>query len=635
MRWPLVGVVFVSLAILLPLLGYPLAIFPREWATQRFDFHFPWAALAVAVLLMGVAFLKLAWLPFSRPAGWIMAAPLVVLVSQVVSALVSGPSTGQLDALFRTATGVCLCLAAARFLSARWLRPMAIAWALAAAVEAAVMLLQAVLRVEPVGTAGNRNFAACFLAMSLPIGVACAMTPGRSRSRRRKEADAPLEMSSDCSRRRMEAAASQTATLPPPYVGGYERTGHERSIARWVAASYAILLLSAMMVSESRGAAFSLLAVAAGWWLARRQGTRWLAAGAAIVVIVGLSLLPPARSAAKHLWNTDVRPMIWLGSARAIADAPLTGHGPGSFARVYPAHRPAEYFDRPKCAVATDHAHNEFLEIAVETGALGVMAFMAVLVAGALAARRATSRGDAWLRPVSVGVTMGWSVLVLQNLVDINLFMPPNDMLFWLMTGWLLSASRAGDKAAEKAIFVHPVARLAAGAAGAVVLVVGVAQPAMANWLFREGLVARSAGDERHALDYFRRVVQMDPDRMEAWRQAGLAAHRLGNLDAAVAAFRRAHQLMPDYADLNGELGSLLAMKEDYAGAARLLTRATELFPRDPAHYVKLALVRQSLKEPEAARRAFEEAKRLDPNHPLVRAEGKKFSPPESNRVTP
>ena len=461
---------------------------------------------------------------------------------------------------------------------------MAVAWALAAAVEAAVMLLQAVLRVEPVGMAGNRNFAACFLAMSLPIGVACAMSPG----------------------------------------------GDRRYIGRWVAASYATLLLAAMMVSESRGAALALLLVAAGWQLMRWHGARrWLPAGVAVVAAVGLALLPSVRTTTKHLWNTDVRPMIWLGSARAVADAPLAGHGPGSFARVYPAHRPPEYFDRPKCARATDHAHNEFLEIAVETGALGVLAFLALLMVTALAARRTIGRGDASLRPVAIGVTMGWGVLVLQNLVDINLFMPPNDMLFWLMTGWLMSASRAsGSNAAERAVSANPVARLAAGAAGALVLAVGVAQPARANWLFREGAVARTAGDERRALGCFLRVVQTDPDRMEAWRQAGLAAHNLGDLNLAVAAFRRAHELMPDYADLNGELGSLLAMKGDYAGAAPLLTRATELFPRDPANFVKLALVRLSLKEPEAARRAFEEAKRLDPDHPLVRSMGKNFRQP-------
>jgi len=585
LRWPLVVIVFVLLAVVLPLLGYPLAILPREWATQRFDFHFPWTALAVAALLLGVAFQRTNPLQFSSDINWFAVAPLAVLVSQVVSMLASGPSAGQLDALLRSATGIFLCLAAAQFLSARWLKPVAVAWALAAAVEAAVMLLQAVLRVEPVGMAGNRNFAACFLAMSLPIGVACAMSSGSDR----------------------------------------------RFIGRWVAASYATLLLAAMMVSESRGAALALLLVAAGWQLMRWHGARrWLPAGAAVVVAVGLVLLPPVQVAAKHVWNTDVRPMIWLGSARSVSDAPLVGHGPGSFARVYPAHRPPEYFDRPKCARATDHAHNEFLEIAVETGALGVLAFLALLTVTAMSARRAIGHGDATLRPVAMGVTMGWGVLVLQNLVDINLFMPPNDMLFWLMTGWLMSASRAGssDAAAARAVSAHPVERLVAGAAGALVLAFGVAQPACANWLFREGSVARTAGDERRALGCFMRVVQSEPDRMEAWRQAGLAAHHLGDLNLAVAAFRRAHELMPDYADLNGELGSLLAMKGDYAAAAPLLTRATELFPRDPANFVKLALVRLSLKEPEAARRAFEEAKRLDPDHPLVRSMGKNFGPP-------
>ena len=156
----MVVVVFTLLGILLPLGSYPLAILPREWAVQRFDFHFPWTALAVAALLLGAAFLRLeppAILTKAR--GWVMA-PMAVLLSQVVSTLVSESSSGAIDALFRTAIGVFVCLIGVRFLNARGLRAVAIASPAAAAVEAMEMLLQADSHYEPVGMDGNRNFAA-------------------------------------------------------------------------------------------------------------------------------------------------------------------------------------------------------------------------------------------------------------------------------------------------------------------------------------------------------------------------------------------------------------------------------------------------------------------------------------------
>ena len=156
------------------------------------------------------------------------------------------------------------------------------------------MLAQVVCGVEPVGLAGNRNFAACFLAMSLPIGVACAVAFGR----------------------------------------------------QWfLAAAYVMLLCGALLVSESRGAAMALLVAALGWLLARSSGRKWwLHTVAVVAVLAGMTLLPPVQNAAKRFWNNDVRPMIWLGSARAMAGAPFVGHGPGTFVRVYPAHRPREYF---------------------------------------------------------------------------------------------------------------------------------------------------------------------------------------------------------------------------------------------------------------------------------------------------
>ena len=101
------------------------------------------------------------------------------------------------------------------------------------------MMLQAVSHAEPVGMAGNRNFAACFLALSLPIGVACAMTWG----------------------------------------------GDRRPFARWIAASYSMLLLAAILVSDSRGAVLALVLVTAGAWLSRRsRRTRWVTMSAGILV---------------------------------------------------------------------------------------------------------------------------------------------------------------------------------------------------------------------------------------------------------------------------------------------------------------------------------------------------------------
>lgn len=557
------------------MLSYPLAILPRECATQRFDFHFPWAALAATALLCGIALQRGESLRFYSHVKWLTAALLAVLASQTVSALLSQREAGQFDFLYRSGSGIFVCFVGAQFLDSRRLKQVAVVWTLAAVVEATVMLAQVVWCVEPVGLAGNRNFAACFLAMSLPIGVACAVAFGWQWS---------------------------------------------------LAAGYAMLLIGALVVSESRGAAIALVVVVIGWLLVRQGGMkRWLLTGAAVAVLVGVALLPPVQTAAKRFWNGDVRPMIWLGSVRTIADAPFVGHGPGSFVKVYPAHRPPEYFERPKCALVTDHAHNEFLEIAVETGALGVAAFLAVLGVTAGAARKAVrNKPDELLRVLATGMTMGWGVLLAQNLVDISLFMPPNESLFWLMVAWLAAAAGA-EGLAGRSVSLRPVVRLMAGALAALVLAFGVAGPAYANWMFRQGSVAQAAGNERRAFDCFMSVVETDPARVEAWRRAGLAAFKLGKLDAAVLAYRSGHRLMPDYADLNGELGSLLAMKGDYAAAARLFARATELYPHDAKSFAKLALVRLSLKEPEAARRAFDEAKRLDPNNELVRFVEKNF----------
>ncbi|MBI5395440.1 MAG: O-antigen ligase family protein, partial [Verrucomicrobia bacterium] len=380
-RQKIIASVFVALTVVLPLLSYPLAILPPGWAINRFDFRFPWGELAAVALLAALLREPRAPLRLPLQAEPPVLALLALVFAQTLSALIND-TEGRLAWMMRSVCHLMLTLAAAHFLRASDLKRIAAAWTFAAVAQVLVVLLQTVFGIEQVGTIGNRNFVAGYLALSLPIGVAWLV-----------------------------ARARQQAAFSAGWLMAW----------LWVF-NYAAVLLVAIALTRSRGAALALALAAGAWGLTRlRPRARWLVGGIAVIVVAIAAFSPALIQSAKTQWRLDVRPAIWLGTVRAIAEAPLFGHGPGSFVRAYPAHRPPEYFDRPKAAPVTDHAHNEFLETAAETGLVGLAAFLGVIMVGARAARVAIRRAeDPTLRALAEGASLGFITLLVHNLFDIN-----------------------------------------------------------------------------------------------------------------------------------------------------------------------------------------------------------------------
>ncbi|MEG1880576.1 MAG: O-antigen ligase family protein, partial [Oscillospiraceae bacterium] len=71
--------------------------------------------------------------------------------------------------------------------------------------------------------------------------------------------------------------------------------------------------------------------------------------------------------------STSYRVFIWIGTLAMMKDYWLSGIGMGSdaFSAVYPFYS--------YNAIVAPHAHNLFLQILVESGAVGILAFLAIL----------------------------------------------------------------------------------------------------------------------------------------------------------------------------------------------------------------------------------------------------------------
>lgn len=140
------------------------------------------------------------------------------------------------------------------------------------------------------------------------------------------------------------------------------------------------------------------------------------------------------------------RLLVWRDSVSIVRDHPLTGAGLGTFRDVYPAYR------SPGIVTYYDHAHNDWIELAVETGAAGSLLALAILAlyAASVGGGLARLRGPEF--PVLLGAAGALVALLLHEITDFNLQIPANAVLFAATGGALLGMLRCADRATGRVV---------------------------------------------------------------------------------------------------------------------------------------------------------------------------------------
>ena len=214
--------------------------------------------------------------------------------------------------------------------------------------------------------------------------------------------------------------------------------------ARWLvwAAGCGLLMLAAMIMSWSRGAWLGLGAAVAVMVLAiaARSGRAALL-GLVLVVLVaylllagGVALIPPSivqrfADFVPYVGVMDVRGMEitdanfavlermahWQSALSMWTDNPWLGVGIGNYEPVYPR------YALPLWPYPLGHAHNYYLNIAAETGLLGLLAYLTLWGAALVYAWRAARGATGWYWGVALGVLGVLVHLAVHNLFD-NLY---------------------------------------------------------------------------------------------------------------------------------------------------------------------------------------------------------------------
>jgi len=300
--------------------------------------------------------------------------------------------------------------------------------------------------------------------------------------------------------------------------------------------------------------------------------------------------------------------IAWTRDAfEIVKDYPYFGIGGGGWASIYFQYQSYGYFTR--------EVHNDLMEIWVETGTVGLLAFLALIGATAFTAVRLARRargggGDPGLAPAVAGVTGAAALLVAHSCLDFNLALGCVGIFLWALLGVIDGLRAAGAAPAEKPAraarrrsgpvapgprVVWPRVGILVVAAGvsflAVFLASGVAAAGRAQALFQDLKL-----DAAHAA--YTRACEADPwSAGYRMRRASLcetlykAKKEPQYITEARAMMEEAIDLDPHNPNHHALYGALALRYGGWDVAKEELRKALELQPFEAKRYAQLAEV--------------------------------------------
>lgn len=117
----------------------------------------------------------------------------------------------------------------------------------------------------------------------------------------------------------------------------------------------------------------------------------------------------------------------WQASLNMIKQHPLVGIGWRKFGLLYDCYK-------LQGANTSRYAHNAFLQIAAETGILGLLSFLGIIFAFCRSGLEAIKKNGAE-RPLKIGLFCGGCAFLIHNLVDLSFYFGQVSFFWWVILG--------------------------------------------------------------------------------------------------------------------------------------------------------------------------------------------------------
>jgi O-antigen ligase len=214
--------------------------------------------------------------------------------------------------------------------------------------------------------------------------------------------------------------------------------GKVRRERLFLVALFAMVPIVALLLSASRGGIVSFavqMLLLFLLLLIRRIRSRFVIAGGVVVLCalifvswIGVQQVLTRFAGIQTLEvSAGKRAAMRQGTWRLFLDHPLLGTGLGTFEIVFPP------YDSVYDGKIANHAHNDYLEVLAETGIVGGLCCLWFLWVVQLQSLRGMAElGESFGSALNLAGLVGCSGILVHSLVDFNLHIPANALLFFV-----------------------------------------------------------------------------------------------------------------------------------------------------------------------------------------------------------
>jgi putative inorganic carbon (HCO3(-)) transporter len=212
----------------------------------------------------------------------------------------------------------------------------------------------------------------------------------------------------------------------------------------------AISAFAILILTQSRGAYLGVAVALLTLAVLRCRGLAILALLLLLILLLGAGRLglPTTMNlllSSETLRGWQGRQEVWSRAIYMIQDFPYTGIGLGTFRRVAPLMYPFFLLGPDAFPV---HTHNLWLQVGVDMGVPGLVAYVAfytgILAMAWRAQRKFQIRGDSNLRAISLGLLAGLVAMGVHGLLDVALGWVIPAPAYPLVVPWWLMGYVAG-----------------------------------------------------------------------------------------------------------------------------------------------------------------------------------------------
>ncbi|MBM4044307.1 MAG: tetratricopeptide repeat protein [Planctomycetes bacterium] len=426
----------------------------------------------------------------------------------------------------------------------------------------------------------------------------------------------------------------------------------------WARLAALALMLVALSLTRSESGLVGLLAGIVVYvlllqqWNRRRAAIALGSASAGLAVILACLPLwwPRVMSAAFNPESTlHARAFLWQTAWTMFKEHPWLGWGSGAFISNAYRFLPPDANLYPYVGIGAplsgliNHVHNEIVEIAVETGLVGLTIFLAFIgIVFVRAARLARATPDGELRATGLGLLAGAAAMLVESCGDVALRFWDVAPFFWTALGLLMAigSSAPGADGPQASSVPQPSRPRPAFLTALLILAAAVwwltcgrpyqSQVCLAN---AEGMVKR--GNDAGAVPLYRRAIATGlyhVDYVRSHLLLGTCLARLQRYEEAGAVLEKLQALAPNYHRSRLYLGDIYLRLGRVPSAMDSLRIYHSQNPYDPAVYLRLAIGHRELGQSAQAEEMLQKGLKLAPNNAALQQEMQALRAPQPSR---